>query len=197
MDVINFSPHFIIDVIIFAWFFFMRRSDMVKMACSIVHQGWFWFAPSQWEILLQNNAVSHWLGANLESALVHYIYPTSIHSSHASFVIGIRGTHGPDPSYLGQKLAFMSDDRWVQRLGAHCNIKTIFPCTGNHIIQLKFILIIAIRSSSKFIFPKKYTKTSICDMVAIDDTHNVHMYCASVYQKRPRLIEPAALILAI
>ena len=30
-------------------------------------------APSQWEILLQSNAVSHWLGANLESALLqHY-----------------------------------------------------------------------------------------------------------------------------
>ena len=26
-------------------------------------------APSQWETLLQSNAVSHWLGANLESAL--------------------------------------------------------------------------------------------------------------------------------
>ena len=26
-------------------------------------------APSQWEALLQSNAVSHWLGANLESAL--------------------------------------------------------------------------------------------------------------------------------
>ena len=27
------------------------------------------FAPSQWETLLQSNAVSHWLGANLESVL--------------------------------------------------------------------------------------------------------------------------------
>ena len=27
------------------------------------------FAPSQWETPLQNNAVSHWLGANLESSL--------------------------------------------------------------------------------------------------------------------------------
>ena len=29
------------------------------------------FAPSQWETSLQSNAVSHWLGANLESALQH------------------------------------------------------------------------------------------------------------------------------
>ena len=27
------------------------------------------FAPSQWETLLQSNVISHWLGANLESAL--------------------------------------------------------------------------------------------------------------------------------
>ena len=27
------------------------------------------FAPSQWETSLQSNGVSHWLGANLESAL--------------------------------------------------------------------------------------------------------------------------------
>ena len=27
------------------------------------------FAPSQWETSLQRNAVSHWLGANLDSAL--------------------------------------------------------------------------------------------------------------------------------
>ena len=30
-----------------------------------------WLAPSQWETSLQSNAVSHWLGANLESALMH------------------------------------------------------------------------------------------------------------------------------
>ena len=28
------------------------------------------FAPSQWEMSLQSNAVSHWLGANLKSALI-------------------------------------------------------------------------------------------------------------------------------
>ena len=29
------------------------------------------FTPSQWERSLQSNAVSHWLGTNLESALLH------------------------------------------------------------------------------------------------------------------------------
>ena len=31
-------------------------------------------APSQWETSLQSNAVSHWLGANLESALAYIRY---------------------------------------------------------------------------------------------------------------------------
>ena len=30
-------------------------------------------APSQWETSLQSNAVSHWLGANIESALDHHL----------------------------------------------------------------------------------------------------------------------------
>ena len=34
----------------------------------------FMFAPSQWETPLQNNAVSHWLGANIESALKSCAY---------------------------------------------------------------------------------------------------------------------------
>ena len=34
-------------------------------------------APSQWETSLQSNAVSHWLGANLESALLVYLIPCS------------------------------------------------------------------------------------------------------------------------
>ena len=39
------------------------------------------FAPSQWEMLLQSNAISHWLGANLESALVK--------PRHNEFISGI------------------------------------------------------------------------------------------------------------
>ena len=33
------------------------------------------FVPNQWETSLQNNAISHWLGANLESAM--YLNVTS------------------------------------------------------------------------------------------------------------------------
>ena len=44
------------------------------------HQGWFRFAPSQWETLLQSNTVSHWMGANLESALE--LIPVTARSSY-------------------------------------------------------------------------------------------------------------------
>ena len=41
-----------------------------------MEQGWFKLALSQWEMSLQSNAVSHWLGANLESALLACtVYP--------------------------------------------------------------------------------------------------------------------------
>ena len=39
------------------------------------------YAPSQWEMSLQNNTVSHWLGTNLESALNHMIYQGKSHLS--------------------------------------------------------------------------------------------------------------------
>ena len=40
------------------------------------------FAPSQWETSLQSNAVSHWMGANLESALVlHLCSPWVFHNT--------------------------------------------------------------------------------------------------------------------
>ena len=40
-------------------------------------------APSQWEMSLQSNAISHWLGANLESALHQLITKTNhIHDIH-------------------------------------------------------------------------------------------------------------------
>ena len=38
----------------------------------------FRLAPCQWETSLQSNAVSHWLGANLESALPIYVYGTNM-----------------------------------------------------------------------------------------------------------------------
>ena len=42
-----------------------------QQACPYnLHGACSWFAPSQWETALHYNDVSHWLGANLESALI-------------------------------------------------------------------------------------------------------------------------------
>ena len=41
-----------------------------------------WIAPSQWETSLQSNAVSHWLGANLESSAQCHAATWQAHLSH-------------------------------------------------------------------------------------------------------------------
>ena len=46
--------------------------DAGDLRCHRAHKADSRLAPSQWETSLQSNAVSHWLGANLESALAHY-----------------------------------------------------------------------------------------------------------------------------
>ena len=66
------SFEFEIDIvkIIMAWIFAAQTMVHVRCKCGVL-----WcradsrLAPSQWETSLQSNAVSHWLGANLESAL--------------------------------------------------------------------------------------------------------------------------------
>ena len=53
------------------------ESTYITVHCNMMLQTVQWqmyradsrFVPSQWETSLQSNAVSHWLGANLESAL--------------------------------------------------------------------------------------------------------------------------------
>ena len=57
----------------FRWF---QRPWLVWLLCSVLlgnlHRGDSRLAPSQWETSLQSNTISHWLVANLESALLHY-----------------------------------------------------------------------------------------------------------------------------
>ena len=71
------------------------------------------FAPSQWETALQSNAVSHWLGANLESAL-HYscvnsnsgVCPSIFDSSvilNISFYIGLCFVYLDDRCEVGSR----------------------------------------------------------------------------------------------
>ena len=58
----------------------------VRVGMTIRHLGTviFWcraefrLAPSQWETSLQSNAISHWLGANLESSLLMAYFKTAV-----------------------------------------------------------------------------------------------------------------------
>ena len=54
----------------FPWLGYGRKVGVILHIC-VVNALWAdpRLAPSQWETSLQSNAVSHWLGANLESAL--------------------------------------------------------------------------------------------------------------------------------
>ena len=53
------------------------------------------FVPSQWEMVLLCNNVSHWLGTNLESALYIYIYialQININFLYVSIIIDDKGS---------------------------------------------------------------------------------------------------------
>ena len=65
------------------------RSPFGNVACPYRTDSWL--APSQWETSLQSSAVSHWLGANLESALPLQLLGPKRHSEYSS------------PQYMGVK----------------------------------------------------------------------------------------------
>ena len=58
------------------WDPFLSHLASVPSALS-VYRADSRFVPSQWETSLKSNTVSHWMGANLESALVHKCYLNS------------------------------------------------------------------------------------------------------------------------
>ena len=45
------------------------------------------FAPCQWEMSLQHNAISHWLGEKLESALNYDAWSGHVEQAHISQMI--------------------------------------------------------------------------------------------------------------
>ena len=60
----NLIPQLIMDVIIYpCW-----KGPPVSTPCNIHNRANSRLAPSQWEMSLQSNAISRWLGANLKSA---------------------------------------------------------------------------------------------------------------------------------
>ena len=81
------------SVLASVWSHYIRCS----VSCQIVyHRTDSRFAPSQWETALLCNDVSHWLGANLASALYHH-----------------GGKYGPSPIYI-----------WYTELAANANISS-------------------------------------------------------------------------
>ena len=97
----NYIPHFLWDVFTCScpWYWLLAHKSSVEVFYSVYHytiQGWFKFAPSQWETSLQSNAVSHW---NLESALSLHellawsdnevIYRIPFHPPSVRFQLGV------------------------------------------------------------------------------------------------------------
>ena len=82
-------------------------------------------APGQWETSLQSNAVSHWLGANLESALISFVNQDRTTSHFNSRAVG-----GPHPhDYANQHVYFSLSTQqvtYMQHLTWH-----MYPRTRN------------------------------------------------------------------
>ena len=74
------------------------------------------FVPSQWETALRSNAVSHWLGTNLESALKTIIQvQTLVQVSNHPF---------PDSTIHGK---IFNEMPWIQLLGVSISSLTWTP----------------------------------------------------------------------
>ena len=60
-----------VEIIPPSWHHYVKVSGLLvgSLELAISYRAHSRLAPSQWETSLQSNAVSHWLGANLESAL--------------------------------------------------------------------------------------------------------------------------------
>ena len=61
---------------------------------------WGGLSLSQWETSLQRNAVSHWLGENLESALHVHSHPASLHTTGTWLVSKIGWMSVPETAVL-------------------------------------------------------------------------------------------------
>ena len=70
----------------------MGQVKKVHLFCHLVLLSNDRFASSQWEMSLQSHAVSHWLGANLESAL--HMYTVGHNIEYSNGVIKLE--HLPD-----------------------------------------------------------------------------------------------------
>ena len=93
------------------------------------------FAPSQWEMSLQSNAVCHWLGANLESALTLKQSRFITHFFLCTRLISIRGCKSsiPVPYHLHRATVLTARmTNYISSCGMKLlirfNITSVAPC---------------------------------------------------------------------
>ena len=105
------------------------------------------FVPSQWETPLQSNSVSHWLGANIESALYPY-GPRGLWSVTAQVAL----FHGSPRSFIDNPYAL---DTISIMFTKYCR-KTGFTCTCYR------------QSLKSFLYLDDYSTGSFYDVIASD-----------------------------
>ena len=69
--------HFKLIPCVFSCSLFSTIIETLSVCTYHIHKADSRLAPSQWEMAFQSNAVPHWLGANLESALHPCMYDKS------------------------------------------------------------------------------------------------------------------------
>ena len=127
------------------------------------------FAPSQWETSLQSNAVSHWLGANLESALMSWKNMGSQCSESIGHIVvllnngNILDFNSLWPSYATWSHGSLSTLVMLQhKVNTKANAEFGVPNSENiHVFQWNFV-----QSSNIFIQGNAY-KNVACYMPAI------------------------------
>ena len=72
-------------------------------------------APSQWEMSVQSNAISHWMGANLEST---WIYQLSIHHDFCTALTMMTSSNGNIFRVTGHLCGEFTGHRWIHRTKA-------------------------------------------------------------------------------
>ena len=62
-----------------------RKLTMLQLDCFVFHMDHYVYAPSQWEMMLHCNIISHWLGAYTKLSLISYHmfhFLPYLHSAH-------------------------------------------------------------------------------------------------------------------
>ena len=98
----------------------------------------FRFAPSQWETSLQNNAVSHWLGANLKSAMHPGDLSPTLAWDHGSYVF-IEMLHNIFSAIKDFECQQVLLDTPIWTISNHTNIQDMFIWYVYPVVQ-KFLI---------------------------------------------------------